>query len=173
MDLRNNNALNLAKGGMLTALGVIFVYLSSIVPVNKLFLLGIASSLIPLSVITTSIKNSIIVYLATSVICIFISSSKIVAIFYIAFFGLYGIVKYYIERIRIVYLEYILKLAFFNSVMFALFYTYQSFIPSIINLDKPLFLLLAGSEVGFLIYDYALTLFIDYISRIVIKKRNS
>ncbi|MTK14053.1 MAG: hypothetical protein F8N39_18915, partial [Clostridiaceae bacterium] len=83
MDRGTNKTSNLSKGGLFTALGVIFVYLSSIVPINKLYLLGIASSIIPLSVVTTNIKNTLIVYFATSVICLFISGSKITVISYI------------------------------------------------------------------------------------------
>ncbi|MBI6873991.1 hypothetical protein I6U51_14990 [Clostridium aciditolerans] len=170
LDRGTNKTSNLSKGGLFTALGVIFVYLSSIVPVNKLYLLGIASSIIPLSVVTTNIKNTLIVYFATSVICLFVSGSKITVISYIIFFGLYGIIKYYIERIRKIYIEFILKLAFFNVVVLIIFYAYKAFFPGIISVNMPLYILIAGSEIVFLIYDYALSLFISYTNRYLHKK---
>lgn len=170
MDRGNKKTSYLSKGGLFTGLSVIFVYLSSIVPVNKIFLLGIASSIIPLSVVTTNIKNTLVVYFATSVICLFVSGSKITVISYIMFFGLYGIIKYYIERLRKIHIEFILKLAFFNAVVFTLFYAYKAFFPGIVNINMPFYILLAGSEIVFLVYDYVLSLFISYINRYLYKK---
>jgi hypothetical protein len=164
MGIGDNKTSFVSKGGLFTALGVIFVYLSSIVPINKIYLLCIASSIIPLSVITTNIRNTLVVYFATSIVCLFISGSKITVIAYIVFFGLYGIIKYYVEKIRKLYIELILKLCFFNLVIFISFYIYKAFFPSIFNTNMPLYLLIICSEIIFLVYDYVLTLFIGCVN---------
>lgn len=172
MSRWNNKTSYLSKGGLFTGLGVIFVYLSSIVPINKLYLLSIASMIIPLCVITTNFKNALIVYFATSIICLFISGSKITVISYIIFFGLYGIIKYCVEKIRKVYIEFILKLCFFNMVILISFYIYKAFFPGVVNTNLPLYLLIICSEIAFLVYDYILTLFIDYVNKHFINRLN-
>ncbi|WP_411682556.1 hypothetical protein [Clostridium thailandense] len=172
MDRRNKKTSYIAKGGLFIALGVILVYLSSVVPINKLYLLGIASTIIPLSVITTNIQNALTVYFATSILSLFISASKVTAISYILFFGLYGIAKYYIEKIRKLYVEIILKFCFFNIVIFISFYIYKTFFLGFISINMPIHLLIIASEIAFLIYDYALTLIINHANNYFIKRLN-
>lgn len=151
----------LSKGGLFTAFGVICVYLSTILPVNKLYLLAIASCIIPLCVITTNIKNALITYAATSILSVLICGIKIQVIFYIVFFGLYGAVKYYIEKIRKIYIEYILKFVFFNAVLIFMFFIYKLFFPNLLKLNISIYLVFIGIQIVFLVYDYILTLFIN------------
>lgn len=165
MDNKNTKTSYISKGGLFTAFGVICVYLSTILPVNKLYLLAIASCIIPLSVITTNIKNAVVVYSATSILSILICGIKIQVIFYIIFFGLYGAIKYYIEKTRRIYVEFFLKLAFFNITMVFMFFIYKLFFPNILKLNISMYLIVIGGQFAFLIYDYVLTLFINTINK--------
>lgn len=63
-----SKALNMAKGGLFTALTIIFLYISSIVPLNRFYLLGLASCIIPLAIISTNVKNSVLVYVSSSLL---------------------------------------------------------------------------------------------------------
>ncbi|NFN75219.1 hypothetical protein FDC39_20030, partial [Clostridium sporogenes] len=106
---------NIAKGGIFTAISFLLIYLSTILPVNKLSLLATASAIIPIAIISTNVKNGFLVYLSTSILCsIVVGISRSSVIFYIIFFGLYGIIKYYIENFNKLYIEIILKFLFFN-----------------------------------------------------------
>ena len=116
-----NKASNIAKGGLFTALTILFLYLSSIVPLNRFYLLGLAACIIPLSIITTNVKNSILVYVASGLLSL-LFGFRGSAIAYIIFFGLYGFIKYYVEKLRITLLEFVLKLAFFNTRSCYLYY---------------------------------------------------
>ncbi|NMM61515.1 hypothetical protein HBE96_02125 [Clostridium sp. P21] len=165
MDSKNTKASFISKGGLLTAFGVICIYLSTVMPVNKLYLLAIASCIIPLSVVTTNIKNALIIYVSTCILSILICGIKVTVISYIIFFGLYGVLKYYIEKIRKMYIEILLKLAFFNMAMLSMFLIYKFFFPNVLNLNISIYLVIIGSQFVFLIYDYVLTLFIDIINR--------
>lgn len=119
---------NIAKGGVFTAISFLLIYLSTILPVNKLSLLATASAIIPIAIISTNAKNGFLVYLSTSILCsIVVGISRISVIFYIVFFGLYGIIKYYIERLNKLYIEIILKFAFFNICLIVLLYIYKLF----------------------------------------------
>ncbi len=121
--------------------------------------------MIPLSVVTTNIKNALVVYAATSILSLLICGIKIQVLFYIIFFGLYGAIKYSIEKIRKIYIEFVLKLAFFNVTMFSMFFIYKFFFPNILKLNISIYLIIIGGQFAFLIYDYVLTLFINIVNR--------
>ena len=161
----------LARGGTLTALGVIFIYVSTIAPTNKLFLLVMASALIPLGVLFTNIKTSIGIYISTSLLSFFIIGFKPSTFLYIIFFGCYGIVKLFIERINNLYLELIIKFVFFSICLYSTFFAFNLVFPNI-DLSKfiiPLPLLIILLISSFFLYDYALTLFIHRAGKFFVK----
>lgn len=163
----------LARGGLLTALGLIFIYLSTLVPTNRLFLLIIASSLIPIGIISTNLKVGIINYISTCLLSLFIIGFKASVLLYIIFFGLYGIVKLYIEKLKRISLELILKFVFFNFSLLVSFFIYKNFLPNI-DLSKffiPIPILILAAEVVFFLYDYALTLFICEVEKKFFQKK--
>ncbi|SKA84299.1 hypothetical protein SAMN05428976_106154 [Clostridium sp. USBA 49] len=160
-----NKTVNIARGGLFTALGVLFIYLSIISPTNKLYLLGIASCIIPLSILTTNLKNSFLIYLSTSFLSLLLTGIKGNVIAYIVFFGLYGFVKYYIEKLRKIPLEIVLKLLFFNTSIVILYIISKAFFNNILNMNISIYIILIGIQFAFFIFDYALTLFISYLQR--------
>lgn len=164
-----NKSLYIAKGGMLTALSVILLYLSFILPTNKLTLLTLSSLIIPVAIITMNIKSSILVYASTSTI-IFLLGLKSVFILYLLIFGPYGIIKLYIERLKKSYIEIILKLLYFNITLSLLYLLSKALLFQYINIDFPLPLIVLLLQIGIFIYDYALTLLINLFQRKILKK---
>lgn len=163
----------LARGGILTAIGLIFIYLSSLAPTNKLFLLAMASSLIPIVIISCNIKIGIITYISTSLLSLFIIGIKGSVYLYIVFFGIYGIIKLYVEKLRKMPIELILKFSFFNFSLLISFFIYKNFFPGI-DLNKlpiPMPILILASQIVFFLYDYALTLFIYEIRKKFFQKK--
>jgi hypothetical protein len=160
---------NIARGGLLTALGVIFIYLSNIAPTSKIYLLGVASCIIPLSIMWTNIKNSIVVYGATCILCLLLIGFKGGVATYILFFGLYGFAKFYIEKLRKLPLEILLKLVFFNISIALIFLIYKVLFAGLLKINISIPLAIVMFQFVFLIYDYALTLFISYVSKHYIK----
>lgn len=155
---------NLTRGGIYSALTVLLVYLSSVIPTSKLSLLALASAIIPVSIITTGVKNSIMVYAASSLLC-FILGLRGMALAYTLFFGLYSLAKFYIERMRKLSLEYLLKILFFNLSFLIIYYFYKTLFTDMISTKLSIHYVLLAGQVVFLIYDYALTIIITYISR--------
>lgn len=164
-----NKSLKLARGGIYTAIGFLCIYLSSVVPVNKFYLMGIAACIIPISVITTGLKNSYIVYISTSILSLIVLGFRGSVFSYIAFFGIYGFIKYYIEKLRNLYIEIPLKLVFFNISLYLIFLLFKSFI-AIPTTKLPIPLLIIISEFIFLIFDYALSVFITHFSNRFLNK---
>ena len=106
-------ARDIALGGILVALTTIVLYATSILPISTLAILTIASALIPVCIIRSNIQTSIFVYISSSLIAFFLVPINISFLYFI-FFGVYGIVKFFIERIRKEKLEILFKIVFFN-----------------------------------------------------------
>ena len=62
------NVSNITRGGILTALSVIALYISSLLPTNKIAVLVILALIIPISIIWTNIKTALIIYISTSIL---------------------------------------------------------------------------------------------------------
>ncbi|MFU7517233.1 hypothetical protein [Clostridium sp. HCS.1] len=151
--------------GILTGLTIVILYLNLLLPISTISILTLASLLVPIALIRGSMKSAILVYVSSSIIGLFILPLNIM-ILYILFFGIYGIVKFYIEKINKLPLEIFIKIIFFNIILFLSFFVFKTFIPiEITKLPIGIFLIIA--EIVFLVYDYALTLLISfYLQRI-------
>ncbi|EOR20852.1 hypothetical protein A500_15255 [Clostridium sartagoforme AAU1] len=102
---------DITVSAILIALTIIILYLNLLLPISTLSILTLASLLVPIALIKSSIKSAFSVYIISSIIGFFILPINIISL-YASFFGIYGIIKYYIEKINKFYLEIILKLIF-------------------------------------------------------------
>lgn len=150
---------NIAQSGIIIALSIAILYSTSLIPISTLSILALASCLIPISIIRTSLKSTILVYLAVSILSFFLVPINI-SILYTLFFGIYGIVKYFIEKLHNLIPEIILKLAAFNILLLIIYMIFKLFLGFKINFSFWLFIIAA--QIVFLIYDYALTIAISY-----------
>lgn len=150
----------IAESGLLVALTIVILYSASIIPISTLSILTVASCLIPISIIRTSIKNTILVYVASSVLSFLLIPTNI-ALYYTLFFGVYGIIKYLIEKVKNIPLESLLKLVTFNVLLGIIYLITKSFL-GILSTSLPLWTLWLAAQIVFLIYDYALTLAISF-----------
>ncbi|BCZ47425.1 hypothetical protein psyc5s11_34920 [Clostridium gelidum] len=150
----------IAESGLLVALTLVILYATSVIPINTLSILTVASCLIPISIIRTSIKNTILVYIASSVLSFFLVRPNI-ALYYTLFFGVYGIIKYFIEKAKNIPLEIFLKLISFNILLGIIYFITKNLLV-VISPDLPLWILWLGAQIVFLVYDYALTLAISF-----------
>ena len=158
-------AKDIALGGILTSISLIILYFSSILPINTLTILTLASCIIPVAIIQSSIKVGLVVYGATSLLGIlFLPTNIIVA--YIVFFGIYGVIKHFIEKFNNLLKEIVCKLITFNLCLAIGYGILRLLLGNIQIAIHPLLLILIA-QIAFLIYDYALTLIITfYLNRI-------
>ena len=150
----------IAESGLLISLILVILYATSIIPISKLSILTVASCLIPISIIRTSIKNTILLYIASSVLSFFLVPSNI-ALYYTLFFGVQGIIKYVIEKTKNIPLEYLFKLIAFNILLGIIYLITKSFL-GISSSNFPLWIIWLAAQIVFLVYDYALTLAISF-----------
>lgn len=147
----------IAYGGILLALNTILLLLINVIPINTLFIMGVASLIISIVIMEWGPKSGVIFYIGTVILSFIVMTNKAQWVAYILTFGVYGLVKYFIEQDRQIYIEYILKLIFANIMIFILYLILKTFIQIPINI-----ILVLAFEVVFLIYDYVYTSFIGY-----------
>lgn len=167
-------AKDIALGGILSALTLIILYLTYLLPTNTLTLLTLAAFMVPVALIRRNLRTALAVYVTTTVLCMLFLPPNIF-IMYSLFFGCYGIVKYFIELLDRPIVEWILKFIFFNLIFFIGVQTFMTFIsPHLLDQINQLTsewlpnipfagaaLLWCIAQVAFFIFDYALTLLID------------
>ncbi|MFA6940207.1 MAG: hypothetical protein WCQ54_04390 [Clostridiaceae bacterium] len=152
----------IAYGGFYTAITIILLYLSYILPTSKLTILTLVSAVIPLSIITTGVKNTFIVFLSSFAVSFFIGLREM-SLLYLLFFGIYGIIKYYIEVLSNIALIIFLKLIFFNISLGLILLILKSTLINIANVNLPFYSVIILAQFVFFIYDYCLTLIIFYM----------
>lgn len=155
----------------MVALSITILYLAAIIPISTIAIMTIASCLIPITIIRADVKTAFFVYIASTIIAFFLVPI-IFVIYYAFFFGFYGIIKYYIEKIKKMIIEIILKLVFFDLILVILLLILN--LPLInISSNIPFVALIIGSQVGFILYDYSVTLIITSYLEKAHKKKSS
>jgi hypothetical protein len=157
----NNRAKGLALGGILAAFAVICVFLASILPTSVLTLYAVSSLFISVIIIEFGTKAGWTFYLATCILsAVLIPRLEVMP--FIVFFGIYGLIKFYTEKVQSRILEYILKFAYFNvCLLFGLFFLKEIIFVGV-TITAPIYIIAALFEIVFIIYDYVYTLFIRF-----------
>ena len=143
----------IAYSGILLAINLILLLLINVIPINTLFLMGLASLPIAIIIMEYGPKSGFVFYIA-SVILGFIVIKWVLNTFT---FGIYGLIKYIIERDRPVYIEYFLKILFANVAILIVYFILKPFVYIPVNLFTVLIF-----EVLFIVYDNIYSLFIEY-----------
>lgn len=147
----------IAYGGILLSINIILLLLVNILPINTLFLLGLASLPISIIIMEWGPKLGVIFYLGSILLSFFVMTNKSQWILYIFTFGIYGLVKYIIEKDRSIFIEYILKLISANILIGITYFILKFFIYIPVNI-----ITISIFEIAFIIYDYVYSIFIDY-----------
>jgi len=160
---KTSSSKSIALGGILATLTVLSVFLANVMPTNTFSLFVISSVFVSIVLLEMGVKSAWTFYFATSLLSLILVPDKTLVIPFISFFGIYGIIKYYIEKIRKIVIEYVLKLIFFNVNVFLAYFLVNTLFQTQAVSDKlPLWLLFVLLQVVFVIYDYIYTLFINY-----------
>lgn len=154
---------DLAYLGVLLALNQIFIILSSVIESSTLILMAAAALVVGVIVVEFGGKTGILFYIASCILGFVLTFNKVEFITYIGFFGIYSIIKHYIEsKILNKYISYAIKIASFNISLLLMYFIAKPFI------SLPLqWLMILSAQVLFFIYDHAFTIFINvYINSI-------
>lgn len=156
------NSFKTALGGLITALGTVLLLLFSAIPFLEYTIPAAAGLLVLLMQAQTSKIWAFGVYIATSLLCIFVVPNKEAAAMYIALFGLYPVIKSFFDKLP-KWAAYIVKSVFFSADVIGVYYILikvfgisQELTEDLTKFTLPI-LMICGL-VAFLVYDRALTL---------------
>lgn len=158
-----NKSICIAFCGIMTALCVVLMFLTGLIPVGTYALPALAGILLVVLVVEMGTSWAWPVYIASSALSVFLAADKEAAMLYVLFFGYYPILKAVIERRRLnTAITYLLKFSVFNVSMIAGYFVsiwvlgvpQDSF--TMFGLNLPVLLLIAGN-VTFAVYDYAIS----------------
>lgn len=144
----------LSLSAMLTALSLVFLLLSAVVPSGRLALVALAGILPAAAVIRFGVSGGLLCYLATGILAVFLLPDKGNALLYLLFFGHYPVVKSLIERLGRLPLEWVLKLAVFNLLLSVLYFGFTALFaetaPAVADFAPTAFLV---GNAAFVLYD--------------------
>lgn len=106
---------------MMTALGILFLMMGSMMPGMWVAFTAIAGVVAALTVVQGNLAYGLLTVIATALLSALIVPAKEIALLYAAFFGPYTLVKNLIERLHNLPLEWVLKLLFCGIVSALLF----------------------------------------------------
>ena len=151
-----------AYGGILLALNCILLLLVNVLPINTLFLLGLASLPISIVIMEWGPKAGIVFYIGSVLLSFIIMAQKAQWILYIFTFGIYGLIKYIIERGRSFGEEYILKLLAANILVILMtVYRGKDILKPFVYIPVNIITVVVF-EISFIVYDFVYSRFIDF-----------
>lgn len=156
------NSSKTAIGGVIAALSIVLMFLTSVIPSMTYALPAAAGILLVIVVIEVDKKWAVGVYTVVSILSILLIADKEAAVMYIMFFGYYPILKAVFEKHFNQILSWVFKLLVFNAAMVIAFLivTYVFHIPfeEMETYGKSAaFILLGAGNLVFVIYDFALS----------------
>lgn len=166
--LKKSKTSTIALGGICLALTVIFMFAGSIVPGIELTLFAISSLFTAVMIMESGVKGGVIMYGAAVLLGLVLIPNKLAMIPYAFFFGYYGILKYFVEKLHSGILQIIIKAAFFAAVLCIGLIGFKELLLGSIHLpDYPVWLLIIAGILMLLVYDYIYTLLINfYLKRV-------
>jgi hypothetical protein len=162
MSERSEKTKKIALNGILGAVAVICLLLAVIMPTSRISFYALSSFFVAVSIIESGARAGWLFYAATSLLALIIVPDKLGIVPYAIFFGLYGIIKFYIEKLDRIVLEYILKFVFFNACMGVAIWAVRDLFGFAVSSKLPWWVLIIALEVVFFVYDYVYTLFVAY-----------
>lgn len=154
-----------ALGGILAGFIMISLVAAYLIPVNRLFFLAVSSLFVSIMIMKVDLLYAVLLYVATALLAFFMIPSRSIALAYIVFFGVYGIVKFLCEQIRNAAIGWALKFVAFNVSLLVMYFLVSLVFGESISSRLPLPLLWLGAQFLFLVYDIAYTMFIGFYHR--------
>ncbi|MGI6778322.1 MAG: hypothetical protein ACOX7R_10015 [Acetivibrionales bacterium] len=151
-----------ALSGILLALTVIMLFLASTLPTSRLSFYALSSFFVSFIIIEFGAKYGFFFYFAALILALAVIPDKIGLIPFAIFFGIYGLVKFYIEKLNRIIVEYILKVVFFNICLAIGIIFIKEFFLGSISIKVPLWAIIAALEIAFIVYDCVYSLIIQY-----------
>lgn len=156
---------------MLLALTVICLYGASALSTGRLAAMALASLFVAVCVYQYGVRTGAALYVAASLLALLLVPKRMYVFIYVLFAGYYPIIKLYIERLRRLWAEWLIKIVAFNAALCVSYFVFRAFfMPSVSSAVLTLImqyagLILLGLEFAFVIYDLAMSYMLGYYER--------
>lgn len=148
--------------GIISSVSVVLMFMTGLVPFLTYTLPAVSGALLAIIVIEINKKWATGAYIAISLLSLLIVADKEAAMFFVAFFGYYPIIKEVIENKLPKILEWVVKSLLFNVAAVAAYaviiYVFGIPFDELEEYGKySVLILLAMGNVIFVLYDYCMT----------------
>ncbi len=113
----SGGAGRIALTAMLAALSLLFLYGASVIPSGQLGLVAAAGLFPAAALVSGGVSAAWLCYAATGLLALILVPDKTSAVLYLLFFGLYPILKHFIERLKKLPAEWLCKMALCNAIL--------------------------------------------------------
>ncbi len=163
------NTRLISESGILTSLSLVILLIASVSPVNKVFIASASALVLEIFIKRNKTKHSIFVFLPTAVLGFIFLPYKMIAIFYVFFFGGFSILRNLIN-VKNNILKKIMLVTYVDVVFWMLLQIANQFFENIFEkfINGPFWqniLLFFVLQVAVLLYDYALEITTNLITR--------
>ncbi len=157
---------------MLTALTVVLLYISSIIPTGRIGMVAIAGLISAAAVIECGLSAGAACFVSSSLLSMVLLPQKSTAILYLLFFGYYPVLKSLFERLKKRTVEWTFKIVLFNAALSAAYLLWRyGFLTGV---SFPLWqtvMIYIFANIGFIIYDIGFSRLAYYYATRIYKKR--
>ncbi len=150
----------------MAALSLVLLFAAGVLPGGRMVVTALAGVVSAVIVVKNGVPAAVLSWIAVSILAILLLPNKGCALLYSVFFAPYAILKNYIERIGVLWIEWGLKLAFCLTVSVGLYFLSTDVLclfPSIMVQHAALFF--AVVAVAFIVYDIAFSKLISELLR--------
>jgi hypothetical protein len=165
----------IARTALLVSVNMILLLLGQLIRTNTLTFLALASFISALALILIDMRYSMLLYVATSVLAFIFIPDKTIGVAYLMFFGSYGIIKSFIERINNSYAEFTIKTIYFIAMSYIIYLIIGKNLIDLNALmqkyDIPVYIFLIMFALLFNVYDFIYSAVIKLIYKKFVIKR--
>ena len=115
--MKMRKSTQVAVGGLSSALCLLLMFMTGMIPFATFALPAMAGILLIAVVVENGYQTATMVYVAVSILSLFMCPDKEAAMMFIGFFGFYPIIKGKLEKIKWKPLQYLVKFAVFNTAI--------------------------------------------------------
>ena len=154
----DNRTRIITISGVLLGLSIALLYLKMLVPVLDFSIYILISFFTGVILQESNHGWAWLFFISSVILSLILPVNKLSFLLFYSFFGYFGIMKFYIEKINLKFVGFILKIVLINSAIILNYYIASTFLPGIFGKGIQLYLIMLVATAFVFIYDYVYTL---------------
>lgn len=169
---KRTDTTKMAVSALCLALTVASLIGASLIPGTEMTFYAIAGLFSGVVIMENGLKGGALVYVGALILSFILVPNKLALLPYGLFFGLYGFVKFFAEKIHYAWAQIIVKILFFAVISAGSLYFFKGLFLGNIRLpDISTAFIIIGLVIMFLLYDYIFTLAVNIYRKRIKRER--